>query len=107
MRFLVCGSWRQALGVVLVACGPLLASADEGLEWIERMNQALVSRNYSGTFLHERGGQSESLQVHHRVRGGQISERLFGQGLCLPSGAGLSSEDRDRVITSVKRVFNR
>ena len=76
MRFLVCGSWRQALGVVLVASGPLLASADEGLEWIERMNQALVSRNYSGTFLHERGGQSESLQVHHRVRGGQISERL-------------------------------
>lgn len=76
MRFLVCGSWRRALGAVLVACGPLVASADEGLEWIERMNQALVSRNYSGTFLHERGGQSESLQVHHRVRGGQISERL-------------------------------
>jgi sigma-E factor negative regulatory protein RseB len=53
-----------------------VASADEGLEWIERMNQALASRNYSGTVLHERGGQSESLQVYRRVRGGQVSEKL-------------------------------
>ena len=29
MRFLVCDSWRRALGAVLVACGPLVASADE------------------------------------------------------------------------------
>ena len=41
------------------------------------------------------------------MHGGKVSERLFDQGLCLPSGAGMSSEDRDRVITSVKRVFNR
>jgi pyridoxal phosphate-dependent aminotransferase EpsN len=41
------------------------------------------------------------------MHGGKISERLFENGLCLPSGAGLSSEERDRVITSVKRVFNR
>jgi dTDP-4-amino-4,6-dideoxygalactose transaminase len=41
------------------------------------------------------------------IHGGKISERLFENGLCLPSGAGLSSEERDRVITAVKRAFNR
>jgi dTDP-4-amino-4,6-dideoxygalactose transaminase len=41
------------------------------------------------------------------MHGGKVSERLFDQGLCLPSGAGLSSEERDRVITSVKSVFKR
>jgi pyridoxal phosphate-dependent aminotransferase EpsN len=41
------------------------------------------------------------------MHGGKVSARLFDQGLCLPSGAGLSEEDRGRVIMSVKRVFNR
>ncbi|NBN95317.1 MAG: aminotransferase class I/II-fold pyridoxal phosphate-dependent enzyme [Verrucomicrobia bacterium] len=41
------------------------------------------------------------------MHGGQVSARLFDQGLCLPSGAALSDEDRARVITSVSRVFVR
>jgi pyridoxal phosphate-dependent aminotransferase EpsN len=32
------------------------------------------------------------------MHGGQISERLFDQGLCLPSGAALNEEERIRVI---------
>jgi dTDP-4-amino-4,6-dideoxygalactose transaminase len=32
------------------------------------------------------------------MHGGKISERLFDQGLCLPSGAGLREEERRRVI---------
>jgi dTDP-4-amino-4,6-dideoxygalactose transaminase len=39
------------------------------------------------------------------MHGGNVSERLFEDGLCLPSGAGLSSEDRDRVIIAVKACF--
>jgi dTDP-4-amino-4,6-dideoxygalactose transaminase len=39
------------------------------------------------------------------MHGGKVSERLFEHGLCLPSGAGLSAEERDRVIASVKNVF--
>jgi dTDP-4-amino-4,6-dideoxygalactose transaminase len=39
------------------------------------------------------------------MHGGKISERLFENGLCLPSGAGLSEEERNRVIASVKNVF--
>lgn len=37
--------------------------------------------------------------------GGQVSERLFAQGLCLPSGSGMTEEDRNRVITGVQSVL--
>ena len=39
--------------------------------------------------------------------GGEVSERLFDQGLCLPSGAALADEDRARVIATVLRSFGR
>jgi dTDP-4-amino-4,6-dideoxygalactose transaminase len=39
------------------------------------------------------------------MHGGKVSERLFEQGLCLPSGAGMTEEDRNRVITTVKAAF--
>jgi dTDP-4-amino-4,6-dideoxygalactose transaminase len=34
-----------------------------------------------------------------------ISEALFEQGLCLPSGSNLSADDLDRVITIVRSLF--
>ena len=33
-----------------------------------------------------------------RSVGGQVAERLFRHGLCLPSGSGMTAADRDRVI---------
>jgi pyridoxal phosphate-dependent aminotransferase EpsN len=36
-----------------------------------------------------------------KMYGGQISERLFEHGLCLPSGSSLSDSDQDRVIAIV------
>lgn len=33
-----------------------------------------------------------------QMYGGEVAERLFGNGLCLPSGSTLSLEDRQRVI---------
>jgi dTDP-4-amino-4,6-dideoxygalactose transaminase len=41
------------------------------------------------------------------MHGGRVSEHLFDQGLCLPSGAGLSAEERDRVIAAVVKAFKR
>jgi len=41
------------------------------------------------------------------MHGGKVSERIFAQGLCLPSGASLTDEERDRVIAVVKKPFNR
>jgi dTDP-4-amino-4,6-dideoxygalactose transaminase len=39
-----------------------------------------------------------------RVRGGTVSEELFQNGLCLPSGSNLSDADKQRVVEVVKRV---
>ena len=36
--------------------------------------------------------------------GGAVSERLFALGLCLPSGSNMSDDDRERVITIVRRM---
>jgi pyridoxal phosphate-dependent aminotransferase EpsN len=37
--------------------------------------------------------------------GGAVSERLFAQGLCLPSGSGMTEEQRARVIATFRAVF--
>src|SRR5437879_4135653 len=50
------------------------ASADEPGKWLERMNQALTSRNYDGTFSHWQGGKVEMLRILHRVHNGAVSE---------------------------------
>ncbi len=34
-----------------------------------------------------------------------VSESLFNDGLCLPSGSNLTSEDRERIAEVLKRVF--
>ena len=40
-----------------------------------------------------------------RVRGGAVSERLFENGLCLPSGSALTEEDLERVCAVVKKAL--
>ncbi len=45
-------------------------------QWLERMNQALTTRNYDGTFSHWQGGRVEMLRIIHRVQDGTVSERL-------------------------------
>ena len=41
---------------------------------------------------------------HCRIRGGAVSEELFANGLCLPSGSNLTAEDRERVVEVIRRV---
>jgi sigma-E factor negative regulatory protein RseB len=51
-------------------------AADTPAHWLERMNQALTTRNYDGTFSHWHGGRVEMLRIIHRVQDGTVSERL-------------------------------
>jgi sigma-E factor negative regulatory protein RseB len=44
--------------------------------WLERMNRALTTRNYDGTFSHWHGGTVEMLRIIHRVQDGRVAERL-------------------------------
>ncbi|HEY2779939.1 MAG TPA: MucB/RseB C-terminal domain-containing protein [Steroidobacteraceae bacterium] len=66
-----------ALFGALLATVPRPASgADDPREWLERMNKALATRNYDGTFFHISGGRVETMRIVHRVRSGRVSERL-------------------------------
>src|SRR5260221_13573609 len=76
---------RQSRAIWLVPCalvGALLATlpqargADEPREWLEKMNRALATRNYDGTFFHLSGGRVETMRIVHRVRAGRVTERL-------------------------------
>jgi sigma-E factor negative regulatory protein RseB len=46
------------------------------VQWLERMNRALNTRNYDGTFSHLQGGTVEMLRIIHRVQDGHVAERL-------------------------------
>lgn len=37
------------------------------------------------------------------IRGGAVSERLFEQGLCLPSGTAMTEDDVERVVGTMRR----
>jgi len=37
--------------------------------------------------------------------GNGVSEKLFNDGLCLPSGSNLTKEDLERVVKNVKATF--
>ena len=70
------GRWTLQGLAVLFCVLPAAAWAEEASEWLERMNRALAEQSYECTFFHERGGQSESLRIHHRVKDGAVDERL-------------------------------
>jgi len=69
-----------ALVILSAAAGALRAAepapAAVPVRWLERMNLALTTRNYDGTFSHWHGGRVETLRIIHRVQDGMVSERL-------------------------------
>ena len=40
----------------------------------------------------------------HRVYGGSVADRIFDQGLCLPSGSSLTDEDLTRVVRVIREA---
>lgn len=65
-----------AAGAMAAAQAPAEKTGPDPTAWLERMNRALTTRNYDGTFSHWHGGQVETLRIIHRVQDGQVSERL-------------------------------
>lgn len=85
-----------------------IASADEPAKWLERMNHALTTLNYDGTFAHWEGGKVEMLRIVHRVDGGTVSERLVsldGSGReFIRTGSSLACYLPDKHIVLVERT---
>ncbi|MGO9933513.1 MAG: MucB/RseB C-terminal domain-containing protein [Steroidobacteraceae bacterium] len=74
---------RNALLVSCAIAGALLTAlpqrspaADDPRDWLEKMNLALATRNYDGTFFHLSEGRVETMRIVHRVRSGRVTERL-------------------------------
>lgn len=65
-----------AVGAVLTALPQRSRASDDPREWLEKMNHALATRNYDGTFFHLSEGRVETMRIVHRVRGGRVTERL-------------------------------
>src|ERR1700751_1052063 len=76
-------------------------------QWLERMDHALTTRNYDGTFSHWQGGRVEMLRLIHRVQDGTVSERLAsldGSGReLIRTGASLACYLPDRRTVLVEQ----
>jgi sigma-E factor negative regulatory protein RseB len=64
------------VGSLLSGLAQRSRGADDPREWLQKMNQALSTRNYDGTFFHLSEGRVETMRIVHRVRGGHVTERL-------------------------------
>lgn len=78
---LLWGAGQQAAlsaDVSPTATAPAAASpgVDDPRSWLARTDQALATRNYRGVFVHEHGGETETLRVVQRVGPEGVSERL-------------------------------
>ena len=75
-------AWAVAASAACAAAEPARPAApvaDDSAppaQWLERMNQALLSRNYDGTFSHWQGGTVQMLRIIHRLQYGKVAERL-------------------------------
>ena len=64
------------VGALLTALPQRSQGADDPRVWLQKMNQALATRNYDGTFFHLSEGRIETMRIVHRVRAGRVTERL-------------------------------
>ncbi len=65
------------VGALALALPHLSLAGDDARDWLLKMNRALATRNYEGTFFHLSEGRVETMRVVHRVRAGRITERLL------------------------------
>ena len=91
--------WLTALTVDPGKCG---VSRDDIIEALEKEN---IEARPVWKPMHLQPLYEGCRYYPHEERW-SISDRLFEQGFCLPSGSNLEREDQERVIDSVKRMFN-
>jgi sigma-E factor negative regulatory protein RseB len=66
-----------AVGALALVLAQQSKSADDAHEWLDKMNQALATRNYDGTFFHLSEGRVETMRILHRYKAGRVTERLM------------------------------
>ena len=81
---------KAALAAAAALAASLAAVAEDARSLLERMEHALATRNYQGTFVHEHDGQSETLRIAHRAQNGTFAERVVSL-----DGSGREAIQRD------------
>lgn len=69
------------LAIVLVVVGAS-AEARERTgphDWLERMAQAVATRDYEGTVIRRQNGETQALKVYHKVVDGVVNEKVVTQ----------------------------
>lgn len=56
---------------------PVQAGQDDTRNWIQRMNHAVVNRNYDGVFRQDFGDRSQVFRIVHRMKDGEMIERVI------------------------------
>ena len=90
--------WLALIGLVIgpgIAFGQ--AASDDVKSWLDRMNSAVESLNYRGTYVQVVDGNGETLQIVHRNDGGEVRERISSR-----EGAG---REILRTAHGVRSVF--
>jgi sigma-E factor negative regulatory protein RseB len=88
--------------LLLTGAASLNAGAQEGVEWLDRMNAAVEELNYEGTFVHVIGGEAETLHVVHRNETGEIGERIIS--LDGPGREIIRQQDKVQCILPDRKV---
>lgn len=65
-----------AFSILGLLARPAAAAGDDAKEWLQRMTEALATRNYFGLFTHTTNDQSETMRIVHRVEDDRSTERL-------------------------------
>lgn len=81
---------------------PAAVLANDAREWLSRMEQAVESLSYEGTFVHMVGNSVETMHVIHRSVDGQVEERLFSRDQ--PGREILRHDDKVTCIFADKRT---
>lgn len=70
---------RLAGVLLLLAAGTALQAAEavDARAWVQRMNQAVVTRNYDGVFRQRFGDGVEVFRIVHRMKDGEMIERVI------------------------------
>jgi sigma-E factor negative regulatory protein RseB len=88
--------------MVALTALPAATRADDARSWLDRMEHAVESLSYEGTFVHMVGNSLETMHVIHRAVDGQVSERLFSRDQ--PGREILRHNDKVTCIFADKRT---
>lgn len=69
-------AWRAGLALSALLVAAAAQAADGARDWIQRMNAALLTRNYDGVLVYQTGGKRSVLHIVHRVVDGKMNERV-------------------------------